>query len=249
MPTALVYCEDQGRTDELVIKLANFKGWEIYGLGLMELPVQFSDIFQKQIDPHFLIYNKQLNKSSIEELDGIRKMMPFTSIIYYHSSLLNQQYLILAQFEINACIIGKLRQRYLVELLPHLWDKHWKKIPSWIYSLDRSLLNPWVKRVLSFIENHTLNLCNLTDLSDFFNISKSHFRSEFKNGLGINFRDFKQKLFIHYETKLLVEKKYKPSEVYRLLNYSNPANFSRSFKSRHGESWRNFNIGDGDITH
>ncbi len=249
MPTALVSSEGQGGTEELEKIVSSLKHWEIHRYDEVERSVQSLDMLLNQVDLHFLIYDKQLSKDSIQELDGIRKRMPFTSIVYYHSVLLNQQYLILAQFEVNACIIGKYRQRYLLELLPRLWDKHWKKIPAWIYSTDTSSLNPWASSVISFIENHTLNLCNLHDLSNHFNISKSHFRAEFRENLGINFREFKQNLFIHYETKLLVEKKYKPIDVYKLLNYSNLANFSRSFKSRHGESWRNFNSGDTDISH
>ena len=68
----------------------------------------------------------------MEELEKIRQSWPFTDIIYFYASLHNKQYLTLAKFEINACIIGLKRQRYLTELLPRLWEKHWKRIPAWL---------------------------------------------------------------------------------------------------------------------
>jgi AraC-like DNA-binding protein len=249
LPTVLVLSEDQGRKKELSKILRKNNNWELVDSDRKELSNKLDDIFHKHIDLHFIIYDKQLNKNSIGELGDIRKKMPFSSIIYYYSHLFDQQYRILARFEINSCIVGKHPENYLNELLPGFWKKHWKKIPSWIYPIDEIQLSTWAKDILSFIENHTLDIFNLGELSNKFHLSKTHFRSEFADNFGINFRDFKQKLFIHYETKLLVEKKYKPTEVYQVLNYSNLANFSRSFKSRHGESWRNYKFGDSDLSH
>jgi AraC-like DNA-binding protein len=94
---------------------------------------------------------------------------------------------------------------------------------------------------LAHIENHALDQFNLQTLAECLHISQSHFRSEFRHNFGINFREFKQQLFNHYESVLLLNNDYKPTIVYKLLNYSNLANLSRSFKKRHGDSWRNLN--------
>ena len=98
---------------------------------------------------------------------------------------------------------------------------------------------PRAKKIVSYIEDHALDQLNLQTLSDYLRISQSHFRSEFRNNFGVNFRDFKQGLLNHYEEILLLNNDYTPNIVYKVLNYSNLANLSRSFRKRHGDSWRN----------
>jgi len=249
LPTVLIYSEGQGKADELVPLLSKQKRWEVFTQGAGDSSGQVLPAALAPVDFHFLIYTKKLDKLAMEEIGKIRQRLPFTDFIYYHSFLFNKQYMILAKFKMNACIIGSYRQRYLMELLPGLWEKHWKRIPPNILSCKGKSTSTLANQLITYIENHTLDHCNINDLAAFSGLSHGQLRSKFKNLFNINFRDFKQQLFTHYETRLLVEKKFKPNDVYQLLNYATLANFSRSFRSRHGESWRDFNVGDTDISH
>jgi AraC-like DNA-binding protein len=239
LPIALVCNEGQGKTKGLERSLSGLHGWNIYNSLVRGLYPPHSEKENNQFDLHFIIYSKKLSGDTCKELHEIRERMPFSFIIYYYRCLLNREFMLLSELEVNSCIIGIHRKNYLIELLPHLWLKHWKRIPDSIYPAEGSTLAPRAKKILSYIENHSLDLCNLQTLSEYLNLSQSHLRSEFRHNFGINFREFKQRLFNHYESVLLLNNDYKPNIVYKILNYSNLANLSRSFKKRHGDSWRN----------
>jgi AraC-like DNA-binding protein len=238
LPTAIICSDDQGQTDELVQLITHFPGWNIYTLDTEGLCADFIEQYKYHSDIHFLIYDKKLDNTSVDELIRLRQQMPLGFIIYYHPSLLTREYKRLTQLEVNDIIIGVHRYNHLKEMLPKLWRKHWKCIPDAIYPAEASTLTPRAMRILYFIENHPLRQCNIQALSEHLQLSQSHFRAEFRIKFGINFRNFKQKLFSHYESVLLLNNKLKPTDIYPLLNYANPANFSRSFKLRHGNNWR-----------
>ena len=247
LPIALICDEGQGKAKGLEGNLSNLQGWDIISSSLRGLVPPFIDNDKNQCDLHFIIYSRKLDSDTCNELVSIRQQMPFTFIIYYYRCLLDQQFTLLAELAINSCIIGIHRRNYLKELLPHLWQKHWKRIPDSIYPTETSTLSARAKKVLMHIEDHALDQFNLQSLADHLHISQSHFRAEFRHSFGINFRDFKQRLLNYYESVLLLNNDYKPNLVYKLLNYSNLANLSRSFKKRHGKSWRN--IRNDDIIH
>ena len=114
-------------------------------------------------------------------------------------------------------------------------------------NLERPDLNQVDPQILAYIEDHELSNCSIKSIADYLELSPSHFRSEFRKNFGLNFRDFKQKLFSHYEQVLLIKKGYKPKEVFKLLNYANLANLSRSFRNRHGDNWRNIATGESTL--
>jgi len=244
LPIALICDEGQGKTKGLERYLSNLQGWDIHNSLFRGLLPPFVDNDKKHYDLHFIIYARKLDSDTCKELCEMRQQMPFSFIIYYYRSLLDKQFMLLANLEVNSCIIGIHRRSYLRGLLPHLWQKHWKRIPDSIYPAETSTLAPRAKKIISHIEDHALDHFNLQILSDYLHISQSHFRAEFRHNFGINFRDFKQQLFNHYESVLLLNNDYKPNIVYKLLNYANLANLSRSFKKRHGDSWRNIRNGE-----
>ena len=239
MPIALICDEGQGKTKGLQRHLSNLHGWDIRSSLLRGLLPTFVDKDKNHRDLHFIIYARKLDSDTCKELHEMREQMPFAFIIYYYRCLLDKEFRLLTELEVNSCIIGIHRRNYLRELLPHLWRKHWKHIPDSIYPAESSTLVPRAKKIITHIEDHALCQFNLQTLSDYLHISQSHFRTEFRHNFGINFRDFKQRLLNHYESVLLLKNDYKPTVVYKLLNYSNLANLSRSFKKRHGDSWRN----------
>jgi AraC-like DNA-binding protein len=238
LPTALIYNEGQGRTKNLESYLSNLHGWNIHSSLVRGFLPPLVENEKNGHDLHFIIYAKKLDPESCRELNEVRRQLPFSFIIYYYRSLLDKQFMLLAELDVNSCIIGIHRKKYLRDLLPHLWHKHWKRIPDSIYPADATSLPPRAKRILAFVEDHALDQFNLQTLAENLNLSQSHFRAEFRNYFGINFREFKQRLLNHYESILLLNNDYKPNIVYKLLNYSNLANLSRSFKKRHGDSWR-----------
>ena len=244
MPTALICNEGQGKTNSLERSISDLRGWNIHNSMVRGFLPPFDDTDKDPYDLHFIIYAKKLDAETCKELYDLRHRMPFAFVIYYYRCLLDKQFMLLTELEVNSCIIGIHRKNYVLELLPHLWLKHWKRIPDSIYPAESSALAPRAKKILSYIEDHALYQFNLQTLSEYLHISQSHFRSEFRANFGINFREFKQQLFNHYESVLLLKNNYKPNVVYKLLNYSNPANLSRSFRKRHGDSWRNIRHDD-----
>jgi YesN/AraC family two-component response regulator len=244
LPTALICDEGQGKEDSLEQYLSGLRGWTMHSSMVSGFLPLLADEDINQYDLHFIIYEKKMDSQTYKELYDIRQKMPFAFIIYYYGLLLDQQFMLLTDLKINSCIIGIHRKSYLRNLLPHLWQKHWKRIPDSIYPAEASTLPERAKKILIHIEDHVLGQFNLQTLSDYLHISQSHFRAEFSHNFGINFRDFKQRLLNHYESVLLLKNDYKPNIVYKLLDYSNLANLSRSFKKRHGDSWRNIRNDD-----
>ena len=244
MPIALICDEGQGKTKGLERSLSDLRGWNVYSSLARGLIPTSQEKDNNQFDLHFIIYSKKLSGETCKELHDIRQNLPFSFIIYYYRCLLDKEFRLLTELEVNSCIIGIHRKKYIQDLMPHLWLKHWKRIPDSIYTADRSSLAPRARKILSYIEDHSLDQFNLNTLSEHLHISQSHFRSEFRQNFGINFREFKQRLINHYESVLLLNNDFTPAVVYKLLNYSNLANLSRSFRKRHGDSWRHLKSDD-----
>jgi len=215
-----------------------FITWNIQSVDVLQ--ASSSELEQRIIkhESHFLLFAVELNDDAFLQLSYIHHKFPLLNIIYYYSQLKNWEFAELYKAGINYCIIGDARQIHLIRTLNQLWDKHWRRIPSHLYENG---LHPLPKRALSilnFIENQPIRYFNSIDLALHLSISESRFRSEFKRFFNVSFRDFKQALFSHYETVLLFEKNLKPKEIFGILDYKNISAFSRSFRSRHGESWQ-----------
>ncbi len=239
MPTALI-CYDGGHhITELMRSLSSLNGWDIHLHNVQTNSVKTINCDFNNVDLHYLIYTTTINHKSLQDLDVIRKTNPWTYIIYYNSLLVNQQFLKLSELGVNSCIIGVDRKKNLKEYLNNLWEQHWKRIPEKIYPNSNIITTPRARKIIKFLENRPVAECTTAKISEHLNISQSHFRAEFKSQFGINFREFKQRLFNHYESELLLSNKYKPGDICKVLNYKYIANYSRSFKTRHGECWRN----------
>jgi len=238
MPIALI-CYDQGENiKELMSTLSNLNDWDIFSHNLQTGDIKNIVSDFRNLELHYIIYTGQLNAASIEDLHVILKSNPLTHILYYHAILINQQFRRLAELGVSSCVIGVERKKYLKETLEKLWVKHWKRIPEEIYGNSTRLRTARAKKIISFLENKPVTECTSMKIADHLKISQSYLRSEFKACFGMNFREFKQKLFNHYESELLLAHNYKPSEVCKILNYKYIANYSRSFRMRHGNSWR-----------
>lgn len=208
---------------------------------------RIEEIFLQDGELHFLIFSKSLNPDTLHELQLIKKKMPLLQVLFYSPSLNNRQFARLYEAGITCCIIGENRLENLIQLLEELWERHWKRIPDSILRTNRSDLSARAKKILEYIENKPLRDFNINAIAHYLELSESHFRAEFKNTVGMSFREFKQKLFFHYESVLLFRNKLKPIEIFTTLDYKNLSAFSRSFKARHGLSWRKFKYGSKEL--
>lgn len=248
MPKIFVYQEDHERC------MGNLKE-SLYALTDWEITIKYKSDFNSIVfdhlleneGPNFLIYNLELDNTTIDHLYRIRNKHPFICIIYLSESLINQQFRKLSEIGINSCIIGLECSRYLPHTLDELWAKHWKRIPEHFYfNVLQGGHSYRVRNIITYIENNPLKYFNTDNLADHLKISSSHFRAEFKNIFGISFREFKQNIVRHYESLLLLRMNHKLCDVYKILNYSSVSNMSKSFKTRHGTSLRK-STGDGPI--
>lgn len=221
--------------DEVLSQLDN---WNVYyqKSDKYELSSVRNRIIKNEV--HFVLVEKEINNSTINDLKIIRKSHPLIHIIYYYSQLRDNEFVDLFNAGIDFCIIGDARQVNLLKTLKELWQNHWRRIPQDLLIQSDISQSVKVSSICSYIETTPIPNLTSNELAQHLRISESHFRMEFKKLFKINFREFKQKLFFYYESVLLFEKNLKPREVFDLLKYKNLSAFSRSFKARHGKSWQ-----------
>jgi len=237
--SAIVICyEHKKELNDITTAIDKSNDWNLYYFDAADKNI---NTIERQIiekEAHFLICSKIFSDEIAQGLHQLYVKNPLLTIIYFYSVLKEREFIELHRAGIRYCFVGEARRSNLKTALKELSLHHWKKIPENIYDTDYSNLPPRSKRILRFIENTPIKYCNTAYLSDYLNISQSHFRKEFKNYFGSPFREFKQELILHYEDILLFEKKLKPRHIYSILDYKNLSAFSRSFKSRHGKSWQ-----------
>jgi AraC-like DNA-binding protein len=238
MPTAMICYNGRVHSTEPLLSLSRLNGWDIHLYNVQKDQVRKISSAYRDIDLHFLVYSIDLNQKSLQDLQTIRENNPWTFIIYYNSLLVNQQFLRLSELGINSCIVGVDRKKHLKEYIQKIWLTHWKRIPDQIYPNLDSNFPARAKKIKTYLENMPITDCSIKKIAAYLKISQSYFRAEFKQHFGINFREFRQRLFNHYESVLMLSGNYKPADVSKILNYKHMANYSRSFKIRHGDTWR-----------
>jgi AraC-like DNA-binding protein len=212
--------------------------WNIHFHNLQQTSPQELAAQIRRNEIHFLLYSTELHGDAGGILSRLHQEFPLLYIIYYYSQLKSGEFAELYQAGINYCIVGDARQIHLIKSLNQLWDRHWRRIPAHVYGNG---LHPFPERaveILNFIEKKPIRYFNSLDIAGHLNISESRFRTEFKRFFNVNFREFKQQLYAHYESVLIFDKKLKPKEIFNILDYKNISAFSRSFRMRHGKSWQ-----------
>ena len=237
--SALVVCyEHQKELNDINSALDRSKEWDLHYFDAGQKSVQNieKEIIESEAD--FLICSKNYSEDIAQRLHQLYLRNPLLTIIYFYSALKEREFVELHRAGIKYCFVGSARKSNLQIALNKLLKHHWKKIPQNMYEAEYEDLAPRAKKTLKYIENTPIKYCNTENISNYLNISQSHFRKEFKKYFGMPFREFKQDLILHYEDILLFEKKLKPRQIYSVLDYKNLSAFSRSFKSRHGQSWQ-----------
>ena len=212
--------------------------WDPVYFDLSEDNLSMIEEYLSEYGANFIIFSFKMDTVSYKRMSSLANAGKLSFLIYYNSYLHFREFSRLSELGIDACYVGKNRLQVLERSLPLIWQTHWKRVPSGLLKVSVNDLHPRAKKILRIVENNTLKNFNTDFIATSLKISKSHFRSEFSRYFEQSFREFKQLLFGYYESELLLKRNFRPSEVYSELNYSSLANLCRSFRTRHGNSWR-----------
>lgn len=103
-------------------------------------------------------------------------------------------------------------------------------------SIKENVINSYSSRILDYIhENYTEDL-SLTIIADHFSLSEGYVSKLFKEATHIKFKTYLGRLKVKKAKVLLKEKKYKVSEVSKMVGYHNVNTFIRVFKDLEGIS-------------
>lgn len=94
-------------------------------------------------------------------------------------------------------------------------------------------------QVMNYIDTHVYSLTNLESIAPKFNYNYSYLSNLFKKTTGKKLSDYFQSRKLDTAKVLILEKKYKISEISAMLNYSSPFSFSKAFKQKFGVSPKN----------
>jgi len=95
----------------------------------------------------------------------------------------------------------------------------------------------------AFIKQNFVRNISLEETADLFFISKEYLSKRFKEETGLNFSKYVLKLRME-KAKELLENKYTPSEVSKMLNYVDHVHFHKVFKKYFGVTPGNINLCD-----
>ncbi len=238
MSALIIDFDNRDDLDDINNVLKNVNGWEIHYVDDFSDRLANLELKIKNYEIDFLICTRIFSGNISQGLNNLRNRYPLLTIIYYNAVLKENDFAELYRAGIKYCFIGDCRQDHLKSTLLRLRDDHWRRVPEHVYETPYHKLPARAKRILKFIETNPIRKCSVNCLADHLRISPSHMRKEFKRLFGINFREFKNRLFTNYEDVLLFEKSLKPGDIFKTLNYTNLSAFSRSFRARHGDSWQ-----------
>jgi len=238
MSAIMVYYENEWELQEVNEVLKNFNHLSIYPLSKSDFSLDKINNLINENEAHILLCAKTLDDLCLHNVDSFYKQNPFFTFIYFNTVLKDGDFSKIHKAGFSYCIVVNARHINLKLVLQKLIDDNWKKIPEDFFEKDLTRMSSKAKSIVEYIETHPINKFNITSIAKFIEISPSHLRKEFKKIFNSNFRTFKQKLLSHYEDILLLEKKFMPHHIFKILDYKNLSAFSRSFKTRHGKSWR-----------
>lgn len=97
-------------------------------------------------------------------------------------------------------------------------------------------------QVMNYLDTHIYSISNLETIAPKFNYNYSYLSSLFKKTTGKTLFDYFQSRKLETAKVLILENKYKISEISEMLNYSSPFAFSKAFKLKFGISPKNMQI-------
>lgn len=96
-----------------------------------------------------------------------------------------------------------------------------------------------IQTVKKYLNSHYTD-ATLESAAKFVNFSPSYISAVFKEETGYNFSDYLISIRMKNAATLLEDIKYKTYEISEMVGYSNPKNFTRSFKKYYGISPREY---------
>ena len=94
-------------------------------------------------------------------------------------------------------------------------------------------------QIMNYIDTHIYSIQNLESIAPRFNYNYSYLSNLFKKTTGKKLSDYFQSRKLETAKVLILEKKYKVSEIASMLGYSSPFSFSKAFKQKYGFSPKN----------
>lgn len=95
-------------------------------------------------------------------------------------------------------------------------------------------------RLMNYIDTHIYSLKNLEDLSEITDYSYGYLSALFKKTTSNTLSSYYQEKKLDAARLLILEKKYKITEIADMLNYASVYSFSKAFTNRYGVSPRNY---------
>lgn len=94
-------------------------------------------------------------------------------------------------------------------------------------------------QIMNYIDTHIYKIPSLESIAPRFNYNYSYLSNLFKKTTGKKLSDYFQSRKLDTAKVLILEKKYKITEIATMLGYSSPFSFSKAFKQKFGCSPKN----------
>lgn len=121
-------------------------------------------------------------------------------------------------------------------------EEEWRDEVSQRLRYDESKISDFTIQVAQkYIESH-LSDVSLDNLASYLRITPSYLSKTFKEKFGENFSEFCLRKKMDYARMLLKDPRMNINEIASQVGYTNPANFSRAFRTQFGESPKEFRL-------
>lgn len=121
-------------------------------------------------------------------------------------------------------------------------DKERSKSEPPAVQVDRKQENRYIAAIKKYIEENYTNV-TLESASAHVHLNHSYTSKLFKQQTGMTFMDYVIQVKMQKAAELLADPTYKTYEISEMLGYTNPHNFTRSFKRIFGKSPRDYRNG------
>ncbi|MBP3962548.1 response regulator transcription factor [Paenibacillus lignilyticus] len=105
--------------------------------------------------------------------------------------------------------------------------------------VDPKQENRYISAIKKYIDEHYTNV-TLESASKHVHLNHSYTSKLFKQQTGLTFMDYVIQIKMQKAAQLLADPSYKTYEISEMLGYTNPHNFTRSFKRIFGKSPRDY---------
>ena len=193
-------------------------------------------IHETNLFNYLFIIISNFDETLISRISKVERKSPGLSVLFYNHSL----NIIKIPDAVNSSkvklVIGENRKNNLHDQIESLKEKFWRKIQYGQLGINFKRLSTRMKVVMDYIETAPIRECNINTISSLLNISAGYFSQEFKRETKRSFRSFMQSIISYYESVIFSKVNLSAKNISKILGYSEPSSYSRSFKKRKGMS-------------